>query len=219
MDIVFSPHWFFGYEISFGLFSFAVSFLLALFSFKIYLYAKTKTHKLLLLGFLLMSLSFLIKLVTEIVLFFNVVSLSSFSSTKSMLLFFFIGIFLFRFLFMYSLTLLYVLISKTRPDSNLIVFGVLELMIALSSAFKPIVFNIVAALFLFYIYKFFKANGETCKLVTAKLISVGYLFLLLSQLSFILLLINLNFYVLGEILQMFGFFLLLISLFKVLMKK
>jgi hypothetical protein len=119
---------------------------------------------------------------------------------------------------------IYLVIDKQAKEQvnkkTLILLTYLAFLSAILSHFYFIIFHITNILILSFITIIFYNNCRKKWKCTraSKLITAAFFLILISQIFFIMILFNLDYYVLGEIAQLVGFIILLISYFMVLKK-
>lgn len=215
-EIVFSPRWFYTFDLVFDIFSILVTMLIAMYIHKIYKVSQEKEHKYLYIAFAMMSFAFLFKILTNFEIYFNVfqpirigdIVVANTIAYNSHILHLG-GLFLFRFLMTIAIYGIYLVVKdESRKMSDVIISSYMIAMITLLSIFVNPVFSltlviILAAICIELWMRYKKKTLNTRRVVSAfAMILVGNIFFGLS-------LVDPIFYVIGETLQLAGFIVLL----------
>lgn len=225
VNVLFSPRWFWGIDAIFESIAILATALLAFYAYKLYKFTKKSSHKYFSLSFLMLSLAFLAKVITNLFLYFPglrktidffILRYYILSNTN---LIYAIGNLAYRFLMLLGLLGIFWVIGKSREKNKLLILLYFISAISFISIFSAItsyfifelypLFHITAALFLAYISYFYYNNYLKKKKDTTFRIFLSFLLIFLSQLVFIFVLIDLRTYVIAEFLQLAGYFLLL----------
>lgn len=220
----FSPNWFYGIDIIFEFFSIIASLLIAFYALRLYKYSNNPNHKHFGYSFLAIALSFFIKILTNLVGYFPIIKeqavslvsvmYNSFTITYTPLKF---ALFMHRSLMLLGLFGIFYIVSKSRERNKIMLFIYFSIITALYVLFDPFGYNsyrifylttaFLSAFILRYYYAYYKKNKNKKTLLVVE----SFFFILIGQLTFIFTFSNLgiNGYVLGEIIQFFGFLLLL----------
>lgn len=228
VTLILSPNWFKGIDSLFEIISLIICLLISYYGFKIYDFVKQKKYKTVALSFLFIALSFAIKVITNLSIYFQyhklkLLLLSAMSSTFPALtskiikiqLIYYVGYFSYRFLFLLGLILLLSLFLKITDKRITSIFIVFSIIAAFFSYYYYYTFHIVSTTLLFFIFMYFYENYTIKKLASAKYITIAFFLLLISQLVFIFVLFDAKIYVFGEIIQLVGFLILLYYYFLV----
>lgn len=223
VGFIYSPIWFYGKDIIIDFVSVFVLFLIAFFSLKYYrINKKNKNYLCFASSFGLIMLSFFFKIITNFVLYYNVVKTMRVGfftftyHTVELSHFLYSGGILFYHVFMLlGLFMLYSIYLKNNLfNSILIVYFILIL--TYFSVFAYYAFHLTALIFLIIITLQYWKNYVHSKYETNKLLFYSFNLIAISQILFIFIEFNLLFYVIAEIIQLFGYVGLLITFIKVL---
>ena len=228
VTLVLSPNWFKGVDSLFEIVSLLICLLISYYGFKIYNFVNQKKYKTVALSFLFIALSFAIKVITNLSIYFqyNKLKLSILSAMSSTFpamtskimeiqLIYYVGYFAYRFLFLLALILLLALVLRIKDKRITSIFIVFSIIAAFFSYYFYYAFHIISATLLFFVFMHFYENYSIKKLASAKYITIAFFLLLISQLVFIFVLFDSQIYVFGEIIQLVGFLILLYYYFLV----
>ncbi len=236
VDVLFSPRWFFGVDAIFESIAIIATILLSLTCFKLYKFTRKITHKYFSLSFFFLSLAFLAKVITNLLLYFpNLREMTvGFILDRYYLLnqtnfVYAIGTAAFRFLMLLGLLGIFWIIGKSREKNKIFVLIYFIAVVSAVSIFSVValgfavplypIFHTTAALLLAYIAYFYYSNYLARKKKATFYIFLSFLFLCLSQLIFNLVMFDLKVYVIAELLQLSGYFLLLYEYYLLARKK
>ena len=210
----FIPNWFFGFDIAMELLFSFITFLVAIFAFRVSSITKDRKTKLFGISFLLISLSYVIwaglnfwsvKLVNtgfrEISI--NSVAFVGVSSLYAYMVLFVAGL----------VTLAYIICSEGKGKTYYLLLG-LSLLVVASSLYKLVSFRILSIFLIsFILYHYF---DEYLKNKNKKTLYVflAFILLFLSSIDFLLLPLYYQTYVLGHILELAAYLLILVTLIK-----
>ncbi|MBS3136959.1 hypothetical protein J4232_00875 [Candidatus Woesearchaeota archaeon] len=229
LKFYFSPEWFHGIDSIFEIVSIIVALLIALYAYKIYKFSKVNKYKFFSWAFLLIAIAYIFKILTNLTLYKqNIIEKTignltfTFLTVQKTELFLVWGYLLFHFFMIIGLIGIYLVIDKqAKEQANkkiVILLTFLAFLSAILSHFYFIIFHITNILVLSFITMIFYNNCRKKCTKATKLITSAFFLVLISQIFFIMILFNPNYYVLGEIVQLIGFIILLISYFMVLKK-
>lgn len=223
IDVAYCPKWFYGKDIAIDIFSILTMLWVAYFAFRWYRLNKNKKHMSLALGFFLISLSFIFKILTNFTIYQKILQTSqvglisiTYETVQQSDILFFIGFFLFRFLMLTGLYVLMVTYEKHHSWAEALVFGYLIIISTVFSKFVFFLFHMSALLFLLIITTRYVQNYRRNKSPSALFLAGSFGVLSLSQLVFIFTFATLQMYVMAELIQLAGYVLLFITLFMVL---
>ena len=218
VTLTMSPNWFRGIDSLFEVISLIICLLIAYFGFKIYGFAGQKKYRTIAVSFLSIAVSFAIKILTNLSIYFKYnnlkMSLITVMSTTfpavttkiiEIKLLYYVGYFAYRFLFLLGLILLLSLVLKIKDKRITSIFIVFSIIAAFFSYYYFYTFHIISAVLLFYIFMHFYENASIKKLVTAKFITAAFFLLFISQLVFIFVQFDPKTYVFGQVVQLAGF--------------
>lgn len=212
-EILFSPKWFFGYDIIFEIFSIVATLLIFGYAYQIYKVSKKPEHKYFAIAFLLIALSFVFKILTNFEIYYSVlepVRLGSITITRTFLyqsrVLHFFGLFMFRFLMTIAIFGIYLNVTEGgRRKSDIFIASYLIAMLTLFSIYMYFAFHLTLVILLIFICHILWKRQERRKNIYTKTIFYSFLLLLFSQVMFSALYINLVFYIFGESLQLLGY--------------
>jgi hypothetical protein len=227
ISLVFSPKWFYGYDIIFEALAVIVTLIIGFYSLRIYRFSKLRLYKFFGLSFLAFGVSFLAKIAMNFALY-NVSTvketLQQAAVTQQLLvrsnLMLQAGYDVHRFLFLLALLGIYWIVSKSENNEHRDLFIYFIFMIALFSFSTYYIFHLTSAIILLFILKHFRAlcfRKKDAK-ASARLNFLAFGLLFLSQLVFIFVFLNNAIYVVAEVVQLFGFIIFLISILSIVLK-
>ncbi|HHE36333.1 MAG TPA: hypothetical protein ENL16_00785 [Candidatus Woesearchaeota archaeon] len=224
LDFVYSPPWFYGKDIAIDILSAIVVLLIGVFSFKNFLLdKKNKRHFFLSCAFILLGLSFITKIVVNIlthtqgwlskqfwlsILGTEIIKPYGFLSA--------IGFLLYALLTLFGFYILYVLSSKDELSMNYVIIAYFILVSTYFTRFTYFIIYITAFIFLFAITRrYFLCYNET-KYKNTLCLGISFGVITLSQFVFIFTSSNHAIYVLAELIQLVGYLFLLYTFVMVL---
>ncbi len=236
VEVIFSPRWFFGVDAIFETIAIIATALLALEAYRLYKFTRKVTHKYFSLSFLLISLAFIAKVITNLLLYFPSLRqatvswiLKKYYILQETNLVYAAGNLAFRFLMLLGLLGIFWIIGESREKNKLLILFYFISLTSFVSIFSvyvggiaiPIyfIFHITAAIFLAYITYFYYETYKMRKRKGTLSISLSFFFIFLSQLVFMFLIITLSVYALAEFLQLAGYMLLLYNYYILASKK
>ena len=226
INLVFSPSWFYGFDIVFEILGVIVTLLIAFYSIRLYKFSGKENRGYLHLGlvFLAFAGSFLAKVATNFVLYYHETVMGTigevvikYNLVHKSNFFLQAGYDLHRFLMLLGLLGMYWLISKSQEKEHLPIFSYFIFVIALFSFNTYYVFHLTAAVLLIYIAKHyynicFCPSNKNKRMIHAHLNFMAFFLMLLSQVSFIFVWANKAIYVIAETLQLAGFIIFLLNI-------
>jgi hypothetical protein len=236
VEVLFSPRWFYGVDAIFESIAIITTALLSLYAYKLYKFTKKLNHKYFSLSFLMLSLAFLAKVITNLILYFpelreKTVSfiLKKYYILQQTNLVYAAGNLAYRFLMLLGLLGIFWIIGKSREKNKLLILFYFISLVSFISIFPvyvagisvPIyyIYHITAALFLAYITYFYFENYKIKKKKAMFSIFSSFFLIFLSQLLFMFVVINLTVYVFAEFFQLVGFMILLYQYYILSRKK
>ena len=236
VNILFSPRWFWGIDALFESVAILATALLAFYAYRLYKFTKKSSHKYFSLSFLTLSLAFLAKVITNILLYFpslrkNTIDflLLKYYILSNTNLIYAAGNLVYRFMMLLGLLGILWVIGKAREKNKLLILLYFISAVSFVSIFAAAtsyfilelypIFHITAALFLAYISYFYYDNFIKKRKNTTLGIFLSFLLIFLSQIIFIFVLVDLRIYVIAELLQLAGYFLLLYEYYTLTRKK
>ncbi|MFP4524716.1 MAG: hypothetical protein ACLFO2_05430 [Candidatus Woesearchaeota archaeon] len=226
LTLVFSPQWFYGYDIIFELLGILVTGLIGLYSLKLYRFSKERTYKYFGLSFLAFAVSFAAKIATNFVLYYKhtvKTTLQEVIITHNLLqksnLLLQAGYDVHRFLLLLGLLGIYWIVSKSIENEHRWLLLYLLFVVSLFSFSTYYVFHLTAAFLLLFITRhLYKVAMRRKAPKTAKLNFLAFTLLLLSQLVFVFVRINKAIYVVAEFVQLAGFVVFLFSILRLVFR-
>ncbi len=224
VELIFSPRWFFGIDNLLDLFSVITTLLISLYSYRLYRFSGKRSHISFSISFLIIALAFLSKIVTNALLYSPTITqwihdcciiIWRIMSHSNIL--FILGQLGFRFLFLSGFFSVYWVLSKSKDRNKFPLILYLLATTTLGSAYSYILFGLTAIIILTYIVHYYQLNYRKKRTTPTRLILSGFVLILLSQLVFVFLFLDLRLYVVSEIIQLAGYLLLLFNLY-ILMK-
>jgi hypothetical protein len=222
-DFVSSPPGFFGKDIAIDAASSIVSLMISYFSFKYFLLDKKNKKQLLAtLGFFLLGISFIAKIMTTLVLndlftyplhfvLFGIDFGLSYHVFSAM------GFLTHAFMTLLGFYLLYALTSKEKLSMNYIMIGYLLFISTYFSRFNYAVFYLTALMFVASLSRRYYLSYKENKYRNTMLLSISFGVISLSQILFIFTILkSRELYVAAEILQLVGYLGLLYTFLMVL---
>lgn len=228
-NFVFSPNWFYGPDILIEIFSMITLFLIAYFSYRFYrLNTEKKEHLYLGMAFVTLSVSFLAKIMTYVVIYYyKLLQIDQVAVVQQVLsnevigmrpsyFMFSAGVAMFSFLQLVGLYMLTCIYQKriSRYDTLIILYAFF--MITYFSHNTYFAFHLTSLLLLSIIsYIFFRTYRKNRHPNTKRLMS-AFLIIAISQAVYMFKTLNPAFYVWGEVIQLVGYFLLLLTIIMVI---
>lgn len=216
--IVYAPQWFYGIDTIIELFSFLTALLIAYYAYKFYKFSFERKYKYFSLSFLALALGSLAKIAMNFTIYYpyivkqqiGLLNIDITGVNKAIL--YTIGFDVHRILMLFGLAGIYILLSKSKLKSQLILFTYFILLTALFSHNSYFVFYITMALFLGYIvffyYKNYTLNPKNYKLI---LVTLAFFMIFNAQLCFLLVHYWEHLYAMGGFFQLVGYLMLLYS--------
>ena len=218
---IFAPEWFYGIDSFFELFSVIAALLVAISAFRIYKFSKNTTYRYFALAFLMLSVAFISKIITNILVYYGVLenhlygSVNVLVSTISSLEFAYIlGYLGYRFLFLMALLGIYMVTYKSTSKKDIFLFSYLIFITCVLTHYYFNIFHLTAIVILFPIVQFYFEGYIKKGNMNTLLIGISFLLLLISQALYFFVYLDFTFYVAAQILQLIGFTLLFIVMVK-----
>ena len=216
VTLIFSPPWFYGIDALFEFFAVLATALLSFYSYKLYSFNKRTSYKYFSFSFLLISLSFIFKIITNMIIYFPVLkqhTIGFFTITYRIVtetnVVAILGLFIYHLLMLLGLFGIYWIIGKSREKNKFLLLLYFVVLSAFFSTSSYLIFHITAAVFLVYISYLYYTTYYEKKKTTTYLVFLSFFLLFLSQIIFIFIFLDLRIYVFGEIIQLAGYLLLL----------
>ncbi len=205
------PYWFRGLDALFGLVYILVTLLIAAMSYKAYKLTEEKKYSYFSAAFGLMSLGFLVYSLTNLALTTHI------SDQLNQMLSTFDFAFLIHMILIFAAyTLLLVITLKIQQKKVIILLFSLMLLFTAFSYQYYLKFHIISFLLLFFLGHQFYTNYLEKQNRNAKLVFISFYLLTCAQVFFLVMIYNPIFYVVADILQLFGFGVLFYMFMRVL---
>lgn len=223
VDFIAGPRWFFGIDSLFETISILVSFLIAIFVYRVYKLTGQKKYRNFSIAFLMISAGLSFKILSNFVVFYTKVEKSFYglftvTYIKNLDFINLMAFYFFRLLMVgaFIIILASVLRIKDRKMLGLLtIFAFIGIVLGNDTYF---VFHLILALILGIITYYYYENYKLKKSNNSLLVMFAFLFIFLSQIIFIFLIFSDNLYAVGESLMLFGFLLLLTAYISILKK-
>lgn len=223
-QVVISPNWFATPDIVILGFSVITLLLIAAFSLKFYFFKK-KEHKNYLYfaaSFLLLAVSFLWKIATDITIYYNIIKTKqvglftfTYHTLRAEKILFVIGHFAHYLLMLLGLYILYVVLNRKSTMNHLLILYFI-VMTTIFSNFSYFIFHLTAFVLLLGIsYRYYLICKKNKRNLT-KLIFISFSIITASQILYMFVRLWGNIYAAAQIIQLVGFVLLLVAFIWVL---
>jgi len=224
--LVLSPQWFYGIDMIFEAIAIIVVFLIALSSFSFYKFSRQVRYKYFGLSFLAISISFMAKILTNVMVYSSRVQQFTFESIihaygliEGSKLFYHVGFFAHQFLMLLGLLGIYYIVSKSRLDSKIVLFVFFIAQLTLLTTFKYFTFYVASALLTALIVIHLQKSKSEQKNAKKDLVIPAFSMLFVSQVVFNFIYIDNIAYVVAEVLQLIAYLILLYEYYKLVLKK
>ncbi len=222
-----TPYWFQEIDTLFEAVSILVTFLIALTAYKFYRLTTEEKYKWFSASFLLIALGYVFKILTNFFVYNEQQvrqTLGQYTYTLNYIHeYYYIEIFgtlAFRFLMLMGLFGLYYLINKCQDKKTIPIITFLIFLTTIFSNVQYFAFHLTAALILgLVVWQYYDSCKKQKKTLTLCNPIVAFGFLFVSQLIFALLFLTPKVYVIAEIIQLFGFLLLLYNYMRLVWKQ
>jgi hypothetical protein len=221
----FSPGWFSPIDSFFELLALIVLVLISLYAWKCYRTFEIKNYRHLAYAFFSLVAAFIFKIGSNIIILYDRVRVATVGNVDVTVhqivkseAFSHIGTTMHYFFFLLGLLMLYTIIYKQthKPTSILLTFFII--ITTLFSYRTFFVFYLTSAFILGFIFVKYWRNYREKKAKNTLLLALAFLVLMISHLVFIFVNIDLQFYVVAEVLQLFGFILMLLAFISIFRK-
>jgi len=224
LDFVYSPPWFYGKDIAIDILSAVVVLLIGFFSFRNFsLDKKNKRHFILGGAFVLLGLSFIIKILTDVLSHRQDwlsrpfwLSILGKDIITSYTLLSAIGFLLFAILTLFGFYILYALSSKDELSMNYVIIAYLILVSTYFTRFTYFILYLTAFIFLLALSRRYFISYTKNKYQNTLFLCISFSIITLSQFVFIFTNSNPVLYVLAELIQLIGYLFLLYTFVMVL---
>lgn len=221
-QLIYSPQWFYGKDIIIDLVSMLVLLLIASFSIKCYRFRKNRNYLFLGMSFGLLSVAFLFKALMNLEVYYTVVQTVhigaitlTYETLKSADTLFETGFLIYRLLTLSGLYILYSIYHK-QPRTNYILVPYLLIIATYFTLQAYYMFHITAFIMLMLITADYYKNYCKTRNQATKLLAISFITITASQVFFILAASKLEFYAIGELIQLVGYITLLATFITVL---
>ena len=213
MDISFIPHWFFGLDVIFELAFAIITFLVAMYAFRVSKISGQNQPRLFGWAFIFFSISYLIQS------FFNFAVISKVGesicnsikvqnvSTLNAL-----GMYFYMIFFMIGLVTLTYMTLKIRSPKTYLMVLVISLLSIIISLNKIYLFYFLSSLMLIFIVSHYVRNFYNNRKGKTLLVLIAFIFLLFGHIHFLISVNHELFYVIGHFFGLIAYFLILINL-------
>ena len=192
-----------------------VSFFISYYSYKIYKIIDEKNYKFLSLGFLLIGVSFIFKILSNLTIMYRVaieranfiyVIWTQFQYAEMIQFFSFI---FFKTFHLIGFLILFLIVSKTDKKEKVLLFLYLSIIVVLFSIYFNFVFHMTLIFLIMSLTMHFYENYKKIKSKNSLLVFTAFLIMLLSHVLFVISDFNPLFYLVGEMGLLVGFLCLL----------
>ena len=222
VQVVFSPKWFWGKDIFIDSIALLVLLSIAIFATKHYRIKKSKNYLYLALSLYLIALSFFSKILINFTIYYQVLHTQVIGSIeytpvilKSSEILAVSGLFFYRLFTLLGLFMLYSIYEK-QSKANIILMVYFIIISIFFSKEEYYIFYLTCFIFLGVIsnryYRNYKKNREN----TSGMLAASFSVIALSQIFFMFVNFTKHFYVVGEVIQLLGYILLLVTFILVL---
>ncbi len=219
--------WFYGKDILIDLASFLILLVLLFYAIKFYkINNSQKKYRYLISSFALLAVSFLAKVLSHFVIYYNdvetkhigIISFTYQTINHSNILVFW-GLFAYRILSLFAIYLFYLIYAEKMDLKNQSLMIFLLMLVAYLGQAEYYMYYITLSVLLLINIISLRERYLEKKSVTTKYLLIGFGLLLLSQIFFIFIFVNPFIYLTGEILQIIGYCLILIGFIRVMSKR
>ncbi|MBS3128378.1 hypothetical protein J4410_04490 [Candidatus Woesearchaeota archaeon] len=206
-----SPQWFLGVDSALEILFFFIALGIALFSMKIYRYTSRKRFLFFHLAFLFMAVSFLVRSVTNLFIYYQIKKDISVATKLAAVSNIYDMGFLIHILLM--LTAYMILIALSLELRDIRVITLLFLMVILAAVIATntyTVYYVISVILLAYIVNHFRENAKKLGTKTSKAVFAAFSLLLLSQGVFLFVHMHPYMYLLGHLFQAMAYGMLFI---------
>jgi len=221
MDIVvYSPVWFFGYDSICELISMFITFFIGVYAYRIFKLSGQRKYKFLYLSFILLGIAFLAKSITNWIIYKEWVTQQLYVGKVIQLYALYnLGYLIHVVLALSAYMLLVLLLWDVRDRRVISLSFIFVIMMTILTEQVFASFHIISFILLGFICAEFWKNARKTKKKSSYFVFAGFAVLMLSQLVFVFINRLPAFYVAGEIVQLAGYVLLLITLLSIFGKK
>ena len=222
VQLVFSPKWFWGKDIFIDSIAAFVLILIAVFVTRYYRIKKSRNYLYFAISFYLMALSFLSKILINFTIYYQVLHTQVIGSIqytqiilKSSEILAISGLFFYRLLTLVGLFMLYSIYEK-QSKANILLMAFFIITSVFFSKEEYYIFYILSFIFLGIISNRYYQNYKKNKKKETAMLAASFAVITLSQVLFIFVNFARYLYVAGEIMQLIGYVILLVTFVSVL---
>ena len=222
VQVVFSPKWFWGKDIFIDSIALLVLLSIAIFATKYYRIKKSKNYLYLALSFYLIALSFFSKILINFTVYYQVLHTRMIGSIeytqvilKSSEILSVGGLFFYRLFTLLGLFMLYSIYEK-QSKANIILMTYFIIISIFFSKEEYYIFYLTCFIFLGVISNRYYQNYRKNRENTSGMLAASFSVITLSQIFFMFVNFTKHFYVVGEVIQLLGYILLLVTFIMVL---
>ncbi|MFA6072985.1 MAG: hypothetical protein WC758_02655 [Candidatus Woesearchaeota archaeon] len=217
------PEWFSGPDFIVDLVSVLVLLLIGFFSWKYYIIDKTKKHLHLFVAMVILGISFLFKIFTYFLLYLTTFNVQIYQTLGRLIyyvepsnFYFSIAFITYSLLTLIGFFILYSIYEQNISIKTTILTLYFMLALAIFSENAYIFMHLTALILTLMIAHSLWRNCKKNKLKSTMWLATSFLILSISRIFFILANLNPSMYVLGELIQLFGYIILLLIFISVL---
>jgi hypothetical protein len=218
-SISFIPDWFLNYGIIFGLAFAVITFLVSLYSFRVYRLSEQKKSGTFGIAFLFISISYFIQSLINFAIILelnekvlNILEIRNLLTMDNIAIFFHMIFFTFG-----LITIIYMILGG-KNRLLYVISLIISVLFIILSADSMAFFYILSSLLLIFILSDYAGNYFKNKNGKTFLVMVAFLCLLIGHLNFIFIESNQLIYVIGNFLELAAYILILINLIRVIKK-
>jgi len=223
-DFVYSPPGFYGKDIVIDVLSAVVVLLIGIYSFRNFLLDKeNKKHLFLSAAFMLLGLSFIVKIMTNVMTHYEgltgkqwFISIMGAQLTETYSVLTAIGFLLYATLTLFGFYLAYALSSKDRLSMNYVIIAYFILVTTYFTRFNYFLIYLTAFVFIISLTRRYLVSYLETKYRNTLMLMISFALISISQLVFIFTISNHALYVAAEIIQLVGYLFLLYTFIMVL---
>jgi len=217
MAFVFGPKWFYGLDAGFELIAAVATLLIAFYALRVYKLTKLRKYLYFMLAFVLISGSYILRAVADYTVYSSLIGqipniTSALQAVAPIQNFYSTGVILFMVLSFAGFMMLVALYMGIQSFRTVTLLFLLAILIALLSVNKFIAFHATLIVMLLFIVAHLSSKFGKRKRASSFLVLYGMSSLLAAQLFFLMLGLGAIYYVVGHVLQLFGFILLLLNM-------
>jgi hypothetical protein len=190
-------------------------------SYRIYKLIKENNFKYFSIAFLLIAISFVFKILSNLTIIHQVqittpnLGTFVFTQLQNLQLFNFFSFIIYKITHLVGFLTLFFIATQTKNKEKIFLFIYLSILVVLFSVYFNFIFDLTLVFILLFLTAYFYKNYKENKSRNAFLVFIGFLAILISHLLFIFSGLHPLFYVIGEGIVIIGFLILLINQFKI----